>query len=64
MDKRTKNLLKALDAQGWRVKRTKNGYMAYPPDKSQDPVSIHLTYSDRRAWNNQTAELRRNGFNV
>ncbi|MGO2360625.1 MAG: hypothetical protein ACTH6N_05785 [Brachybacterium tyrofermentans] len=64
MDKRTKQLLKTLEAQGARIERSKNGFIIYPPDKSKPQVSIHLTYSDRRSEKNERAQLRRSGFDV
>lgn len=56
-------ILEALEDQGWRVEETKRGhYMAYPPDKSQGPVSIGGTPSDRRALMNALSLLERRGF--
>lgn len=61
-DKRLDGLLDELEAQGWELKPSKKGLMAYPPDKTKPPVSIHKTPSDVRAWANQLAQLRRSGF--
>lgn len=64
LDKRTKKLLKTLEAQGARLKKRKSGYMAFPPDRSKRAVMIHLTPSDHRAWDNMIAELRKSGFDL
>lgn len=62
IDKRAKNLVKALEAEGWRVERKKNAYMAFPPDKGKQQVTFHLTSSDSRWYANTIARLRRSGF--
>lgn len=59
--KEINKLLKALEAQGWRVAPIKKGWMAYSPN-GVDKATIHGTPSDRRAWQNMMAELRRGGF--
>lgn len=46
---------------GWRVEETKDGWMAYPPNKEQSGVLIHRTPSDHRAWANTVARLRQRG---
>ncbi len=46
---------------GWRVKESANGYVIYPPDKTQAPVSVHKTPSDHRWRANVIARLRRAG---
>ena len=46
---------------GWRLRRTRKGYQAYPPDRSHRPIGIHLTESDHRAMSNTLARLRRAG---
>ena len=61
-DKRLKWLLEELEAQGFRLREIKSGWMAMPPDRSKPGVTIHKTPSDVRAWNNMTAQLRRVGF--
>ncbi|WP_311478373.1 hypothetical protein [uncultured Gulosibacter sp.] len=62
MEKELKKLIRNLEDQGWTVKQKKSGYMLYPPDITKNPVMIHLTASDRRAWANMLAELRRSGY--
>lgn len=62
IDKRVKKLVKSLKSQGWRIESTKKGIMAFPPDKSKNPVAIHLTNSDHRWYANTIAQLRRSGY--
>jgi hypothetical protein len=62
MDKGLKTLLRKLEAQGWELRETKKGFYAVPPDESKPMVMIHLTPSDRRAWNNMMGFLKRSGF--
>ncbi|NHI16881.1 hypothetical protein [Microbacterium excoecariae] len=62
MDKDLKILLQKLAAQSWEERRTKKGLYAVPPDPSKPMVLIHLTPSDRRAWKNMMAQLKRSGF--
>lgn len=63
-----KALKRLIDAAthwpGWRIEETKSGWMLYPPDKSQSGVLIHKTPSDRRAWANMIALLRKRGAPV
>ncbi|MFK0004979.1 hypothetical protein [Paenarthrobacter sp. NPDC090522] len=61
-DKRLKWLLEELEAQGFRLKPIKSGWMALPPDRSKPGVTIHKTPSDVRAWENMQAQLRKSGF--
>lgn len=46
---------------GWTSKDTRKGIMIYPADKAHDPITIHKTPSDHRAWANTVAHLRRAG---
>lgn len=62
MRKDLKKVFTSLEAQGWRIEPRKNGWFAYPPDKSKSIVTIHGTPSDRRAWDNMMAALRRSGY--
>lgn len=57
-----KKVFSELEAQGWEIRPKKNGWMVVPPDESKPIVTIHRTPSDRRAWNNMMATLRRSGF--
>lgn len=62
-NKDTKELIAALEDQGWRVVPTRNGHwQAFPPDKSFSPVYLPSTPSDHRSHANSIAELRRRGF--
>lgn len=61
-DKNLKTLLEKLEAQGWRIERTRKGFMCYPPDKSKQSVLIHGSESDHRAMKNTLARLKRNGY--
>lgn len=55
-------IIKAAERQGWRVERTKAGYLLYPPDRRLGPVAVHRTPSDRRAVRNFRAEMVKRGF--
>ena len=58
-------LVRALQAQGWRVERSGGGhYKAFPPDTSKPMVTIASTPSDRRAFRNTIALLRRSGADL
>lgn len=56
-------LLRAVEAQGGTIKRIKGGYQVFAPN-GIDIVTVHGTLSDRRAFANAVAELRRAGFTV
>ena len=76
MKKEMMQVLVELQRQNWRLKRTRKGYMAFPPPLSseeeagrrvlhpqrEEPVTVHLTPSDWRAWRNMISELRKRGF--
>ena len=62
MKKEILEVLKEAQDQGWRVVDSSKGWMLYPPDRSQGPVAVHGTPSDRRALSNMIAEMRRRGF--
>lgn len=57
-------LVARAERQGWRVKRTKSGWMCFPPDRSKPAVTIHNTPSDGRWYNNALAQLRRSGLDM
>ena len=62
MDKATKQLIEAIASwEGWRIEEIKSGWMVYPPDKTQSPVTIHKTPSDHRAIRNTKSLLRKRG---
>jgi hypothetical protein len=55
-------LFQKLEAQGWTIEALKNNhYRVFPPDKTKPAVVIESTPSDRRAWANTIARLRRSG---
>lgn len=56
-----RGLLKEAEKQGWRVEATADGYQLYAPDRA-NIVTVHLTESDRRAFRNTIARMRRYGF--
>jgi hypothetical protein len=62
MRKDLKQVFASLEEQGWTIREAKKGWMAVPPDESKPIVTIHGTPSDKRAWNNMMAALRRSGF--
>lgn len=62
MDKETKKLLRTLQAAGHRVKHLKSGHIMVYHANGHDIVTISGTPSDRRAWANAKAQLRRQGF--
>ena len=54
-------------SQSWNAKdsgsrRTKSGWIIYPPDKSKATIGTHRTPSDHKAWINFQADLKRAGF--
>ena len=64
VDKRVKELVRTIrswEKLGWRLEETKNAYVAYPPDRSMEPVNFHKTPSDWRWYDNTVARLRRRG---
>jgi hypothetical protein len=54
-------LLRAVEAQGGTIRKIKSGYQVLAPN-GIDIVTLHGTPSDRRAFANAVAELRRAGF--
>lgn len=65
LHRRTTELIAALQTAGWRIRRNRrNGnVVAYPPDPTCEPVSIHRSWSDRRSYANTLSHLRRSGWN-
>ncbi len=62
MDKRIKPLLRDLEAQGWRIQATKDGWMCYPPDPHKEQVLIHKTPSDQNWIHVAIRRLRKSGY--
>lgn len=50
--------------QGFRVRRTKKGFMVYAKEVSLGCVTLHLTDSDKRAIDNMRADLRKIGVRL
>lgn len=56
-----KKVRKEAQRQGWTITKTANGEFLRSPVSNVD-VLAHMTPSDRRAWANFLAEMRRQGF--
>lgn len=54
-------LISGLEAQGFTVKSTKDGYRLYP-DNGTKILTLHLTLSDGRGMKNLRADVRRAGY--
>jgi hypothetical protein len=61
MDTDWKRVIAAALDQGWRLRRTSDGFQLMAPD-GMYIVTIHGTPSDRRAIRNAIAHLRQGGF--
>lgn len=57
-------MAKIAESQGFRVKRTKKGFMIFGKPGSGQMVTLHLTCSDWRAEKNAVNRLRRLGVKV
>lgn len=55
-----RKLVKELEAQDWKVEETRKGLMLKSPNGT-DQVLVHHTPSDKKAWMNIRARLRRAG---
>lgn len=56
-------LARLVEAQGFRVRRTKSGYVVYAQD-GRRTAGWHRTASDHRARKNLLADLRRIGVEI
>lgn len=56
-----KQLLSGLESQGFRIKRTSEGYRLYP-DNGSKILTLHLSVSDSRGMKNLRADVRRAGY--
>lgn len=56
------DLVAAAEAQGWRIKKTKTGWLLIPPDPSKPAVTLHRTPSDHRWDRNALSRLRKSGL--
>lgn len=61
MRKEMRDLLDQAAEQGWRVERTRKGWMLFSPD-GVTKVVVHGTESDANAIRLTRARLRRGGF--
>ena len=57
-----KGLVRAAEAQGWRVERRAKHYLFFPLDQHNRPVVVPGTPSSQRTPANKLAELRRAGL--
>lgn len=64
MSKSGDKIAARVEAQGFRVRRTRKGFVAYAKDPSGPTVGWHLTPSDHRAIKNLMASLRRIGVEI
>lgn len=54
-------LLTGLEAQGWRIKPTKEGYRMYPPNGTKI-LTMHMSVSDNRGMKNLRGDVLRAGY--
>lgn len=60
--KETKDLIKALEAQGFTVSKTRKNHYAVRDAEGRFITTLASTPSDRRGFYNAIARLRRAGF--
>jgi len=58
-----KQLIKAAEAEGWTLHKTKKGYTMRHPN-GKDTVGFHATPSDNHALANARGDFRRAGVDV
>jgi len=63
-NKDLKEILEALEAQGWRIEHGGKHYRAFPPDRTKPMVTIQTTPSGKRWKQNLIALLRRSGADL
>ena len=61
LKKDVKEIVRAADKQGWKVKTKRKGYMLYDPS-GRHMEMLHKTPSDPRGLRNAVARMRRYGF--
>ncbi len=54
---------RAID-EGWHVKKRKEYWLFFPPDKAIGPCSVAGTPSSQRSWRNFLACLKRKGLDL
>ena len=65
MKRKSPEALVALaESHGWHAKAIKNGWMLYPPDKAQQPVTLHRNSRDPHWFQNAVHRLRKSGLDV
>jgi hypothetical protein len=57
------NLVRQAEAQGWTTRRTKHGWLCFPPSGTT-AVFVAGTAQDRRSITNSRAQLRRAGLRL
>lgn len=57
-----REIIRALEAQGWRVDGGGKHYKAFPSDNTRAIVTFSKTPSDSRWKQNLLAQLRRSGY--
>lgn len=57
------DVLRAIEAAGWRTRRGSKHLLIYPPDGSR-PLTIGGSPQDHRTWKNTVAQLRRLGLDI
>lgn len=62
VSKETKELIKALEAQGYSVQRTRNSHWLIRNPEGKAIATMASTPSDPRSMKNAIAALRRHGF--
>jgi predicted RNA binding protein YcfA (HicA-like mRNA interferase family) len=60
--KELKEIVKAAEKQGWRVKQTKKGHLMFLAPDGVNKLTTGGTPSEHRAIDNLLASLRRYGF--
>ena len=60
-----RKLKKAAEAEGWRVRNTRNGHFQFlSPNTDTDPIIVSSTPSDYRAIKKIKAMFKRNGLDL
>lgn len=62
--RQAKALARLVEGQGFEVRRTKNGYVAYASEPSGGTAGWHRTPSDHRWFKNVISHLRKIGVEI
>jgi hypothetical protein len=57
-----KKIVKAAEAQGWRVEKRKEYWMFFPPDKALPPCRVAGTPSSQTSWRNFLSCMKGKGY--